>query len=60
MHTIGRGHVQVLHTLWVLLAGASAFLILRYRVNSVWLVLGGVGVGLLLSQIMRLENGFLR
>ncbi len=35
----------------VLLALASAFLLLRYRVNSAWLVLGGAAAGLALSLL---------
>lgn len=31
------------------LAGVAAFLLLRYRLNSAWLVLGGAAVGLLVT-----------
>jgi chromate transporter len=36
----------------VLLSIASAVLLLRYRVNSAWLVLGGAGVGLLRTLVL--------
>ena len=35
----------------VLLAGVSAVLLLRYRVNSAWLVLGGAVAGTILSAL---------
>jgi len=42
--TLGRAAIVDVTT--ALLAAASAFLLLRFRVNSAWLVLGGALVGL--------------
>jgi chromate transporter len=36
----------------VVLAVASAVLLLRFRVNSAWLVLGGAAVGLLRALVL--------
>ena len=46
---LGRAALVDVPTL--LLAGASAILLLRFKINSAWLVLGGAGVGLVLKQL---------
>lgn len=43
------GRAVLVDGVTVALALGSIFLLLRYRVNSLWLVFGGVGVGLLAS-----------
>jgi chromate transporter len=45
--TLELGRTALLDWLTVALACASALLLIRYRVNSAWLVLGGALVGLL-------------
>jgi chromate transporter len=35
----------------VMLALGAAFLLLRYQINSAWLVLGGAGIGLVISSL---------
>jgi chromate transporter len=37
----------------LVLAGLSFFLLLRYRINSVWLVLGGAAVGVAATWLHR-------
>jgi chromate transporter len=45
------GHAALLDALTVGLAVASALLLIRYRVNSAWLILGGALVGILVSAV---------
>jgi len=45
------GRAALVDGITAALAGISALLLLRYRVNSVWLVLGGAGVGLVVSLV---------
>jgi chromate transporter len=40
------GRAAVVDWLTALLAGGAALLLLRWRVNSTWLVLGGAAAGL--------------
>ncbi len=47
--SLGRGAVVDLPT--SLLAAGSAFLLIRFRLNSLWLVLGGALIGLLVGAI---------
>jgi chromate transporter len=41
------GRAALVDSVTVGLALVSALLLLRYRINSVWLILGGAAVGLL-------------
>ncbi|NLG97414.1 MAG: chromate efflux transporter [Chloroflexi bacterium] len=45
--TLQLGQVSLIDPLTILLALLSAFLLLRFKVNSVWLILGGGAAGLL-------------
>ncbi|MBI4657785.1 MAG: chromate efflux transporter [Verrucomicrobia bacterium] len=47
--TMQLGAAALMDWLTVLLSAASALLLLRYHVNSAWLVLGGAGIGLAMS-----------
>lgn len=44
------GRAALLDGVTVVLAGLSAILLFRYRINSAWLVLGGAAVGLAVSM----------
>jgi chromate transporter len=46
---LGRAALIDLPT--VLFAAAGAILLLRFKINSVWLVLGGAGAGLLVRHL---------
>jgi chromate transporter len=48
--TFELGRTALVDVTTIMLAVVSAVLLIRYRVNSVWLVLGGATVGLLLSR----------
>ena len=50
--TWSLARVAVVDITTAALAAASAFLLMRFRVNSVWLVLGGACVGLVVSGAM--------
>ena len=41
------GRTALVDPLAIVLAGASGLLLIRYRLNSIWLILGGATVGLL-------------
>lgn len=45
--TLQLGQVSLIDPLTILLALLSAFLLLRFKVNSVWLILGGGAAGML-------------
>jgi len=45
------GHAALRDALTVGLAVASALLLIRYRINSAWLILGGATVGILVSAV---------
>jgi chromate transporter len=49
--TVALARGAIYDPLTVALAAASAFLLLRYRVNSTWLVAGGAAAGLLTSAL---------
>jgi chromate transporter len=49
--TVALARGAIYDPLTVALAGASAFLLLRYRVNSTWLVAGGAAAGLVTSAL---------
>jgi chromate transporter len=51
--TFELGRSALIDTLTVVLALASAVLLIRYKVNSAWLVLGGALIGFLSSQLGR-------
>jgi chromate transporter len=52
MVTWQLGWAAVVDVPTAVLAVGSAVLLLRYRVNSVWLVLGGAAVGLLRTLVL--------
>jgi chromate transporter len=47
--TFHLGKAALTDWLTLLLAASAAILLFRYRVNSTWLVLGGAGVGGVMS-----------
>jgi chromate transporter len=47
------GRAALVDRVTLLLAVASGFLLLRWRVNSAWLVLGGAAIGLLANTLAR-------
>lgn len=47
------GHAALVDVPTIVLAAVSAVLLVRYRVNSAWLVLGGAMLGLLASGLGR-------
>jgi chromate transporter len=49
--TLELGRASLVDTLTVLLAVASLIALLRFRVNSAWLVFGGATIGLITSAI---------
>jgi chromate transporter len=49
--TVTLGRSAIVDGPTVLLAVASAFVLLRFRVNAAWLVLGGALVGCALSWL---------
>lgn len=49
--TYELGRSAMVDTITVALALASTLLLIRYKVNSAWLVLGGALIGLLVSQV---------
>jgi chromate transporter len=49
--TIELGRGALIDWLTVLLAGIGAILLIRFRINSAWLVLGGAIIGLLAAQL---------
>lgn len=48
--TVQLGRAALVDIPTVVLGAAGAFLLIRYKVNSTWLVLGGAAVGFLLKQ----------
>lgn len=49
--TLFLARAAIIDVTTLLLAVASAVVLIRYRVNSAWLVLGGGAIGLLMTQI---------
>jgi chromate transporter len=49
--TVQLGRAALVDGITIALAAASAILLLRFRVNATWLVLGGAGVGLLRAAV---------
>ncbi|MGB3329092.1 MAG: chromate efflux transporter [Thermomicrobiales bacterium] len=49
--TLELGQAALIDWLTVVLAIAAAILLIRYRVNSAWLVIGGGAIGLLVRQL---------
>jgi chromate transporter len=50
--TYELGRAALIDIPTVALAVLSAFLLIRYRVNSVWLIAGGAAAGLLLRMVL--------
>ena len=51
--TIRLGQAALVDTITVGLALVAALLLIRYKINSAWLVLGGGVLGLLAQQVLR-------
>jgi chromate transporter len=51
--TIRLGQAALVDSITVALALVAALLLIRYKVNSAWLVLGGGVLGLLAQQLLR-------
>jgi chromate transporter len=45
------GQDAIVDPVTALIAALAAFLLIRYRVNSTWLVLGGALIGLAVGQL---------
>ena len=50
--TVQLGRAAIVDGITVALAVLSAALLLRYRINATWLILGGAVVGLLRAAIL--------
>jgi chromate transporter len=51
--TVDLARQSIVDVPTVLLLVVAAVLLIRFRVNSTWLILGGAAVGLVLSAVQR-------